>query len=159
MIFCLFHSHALTKEHKNPMTSASSMNHEIVKKSKKNQSKQRADNGDVLRHIKHRSQEQTFNTLRPFIPSSHQSTAFLTISSTSRRSFWFYVLSSVVLAICCLPTIVSESITQPLPLWVSLSFHLLDSHWISVHFLDECKVQSYVTMSESKKADKKLLSE
>lgn len=105
----------LSRPTQNSMTSASSMNHEIVKKSIKNQSKQRTDNGDKLRHTKHRNQAATLNTLRPFIPL-HQSKIFTTIASTSRRSFWFYALSSVILALCFLPTIASVNITQPLPL-------------------------------------------
>lgn len=96
------------------MTSASSMNHEIVKKSIKNQSKQRKDNGDVLKHTKHPNQAATFHTLRPLIPSNLSN-----ISTTiKRRSFWFHALSCVIIALCCLPSIASENVTQQLPLQV-----------------------------------------
>lgn len=102
-----------------PMTSASSMNHEIIRKSIKYQSQRGADNGDILDH-RHSPEDTTQPFIpKPLIAASH---THRTITTISTRSLWFYAVSSVVLTLCCLttPTVASVNITHPLPLWVFL---------------------------------------
>lgn len=112
------------------------MNHEIIKKSIKRQSKQRTDNGDILEHTNHRHRAATqtrspASTFRPFIPTSQSTTNFNNfnrshhIAAISTQSFWFYAVSSVILALCCLTTptsAASENYTQQLPSWVFIAF-------------------------------------
>ena len=102
------------------MTSASSMNHEIIKKSIKKQSKQGADNGDIIDEL-HQAATNIFlpkNSLRPIIPPPPIPSRNKRLSSFSKHSFCFYAATSVVLALCYLttPTNAYENITQPLPL-------------------------------------------
>lgn len=86
------------------------MNHEIIEKSIKNQTKRRTrDNGDILR------------IAPPFIPSPQlfaHPNGFNRIITLSKVSLWFYAVSSVVLVLCCLttPTVAAQNVTQPLPL-------------------------------------------
>lgn len=95
------------------------MNHEIIKKSIGNQSKQRADNGDILDE---RTQERA--TTNIFLPKHISRATFPPpptpkgFSLLSKQSFYFYAATRVVLALCCLttPTIAHENIIQPLPL-------------------------------------------
>lgn len=101
------------------MTSASSMNHEIIKKSIRNQSKQGTDNGD---NIDDHTQPSTDlispkYSSRPTIPTPTPSRS-KRLSSFSKQSFCFYAATSVVLALCFIttPTVAYENITQPLPL-------------------------------------------
>lgn len=93
---------------------AFSMNHEIIEKSIKNQTKQRTrDNGDILR------------IASPFIPTPQPLAypiGFNHIITLSKASLWFYAVPSVVLVLCCLttPAAAARNINSPLPLWVSL---------------------------------------
>ena len=130
-ILRLFHLKPSVNIYKNPMTSASSMNHAIIRKSIKNQSKkQKTENGDILRHTNHRKRpkaniSQSNDSLQPFIPSPDSSSSSSlvprkrTTPAIVKYSLWFYAVSSVIFALCCLstPTIAAQNITQqPLPL-------------------------------------------
>ncbi|CRL03300.1 CLUMA_CG016328, isoform A [Clunio marinus] len=101
------------------MTSASSMNHDIIRKSISKQPKQRTDNGDILGFTtQHPTQEiqSPTNTHKPFIPSSPPTLSSL--SDVNRRidkrriataiglkhSLWLYTALSVALALCCFAT-------------------------------------------------------
>lgn len=100
------------------MTSASSMNHEIIKKSIKYQSQQGADNGDIVEHQPEFLSPE--DTAQPFIPTPQTAArhSHRNIAKISTRSLWFYAATSVVLTLCCLttPTVASENITHQLPL-------------------------------------------